>query len=140
MIKKISIVAALSYFLTGCATGLNPSEKIEYRTMESKGIAVTEKSPATGAWLGILPGGGSFYAEEPGFGVLNLLLWPVSIFWDPVSGYEGSEKINYQVSKVQIIKIKQEQSKKINRELQDGVISSVEAKRQLEDLEDKYSY
>ncbi len=90
--------------------------------------------------MGILPGGGSFYAEEPGFGVLNLLLWPVSIFWDPVSGYEGSEKINYQVSKVQIIKIKQEQSKKINRELQDGVISSVEAKRQLEDLEDKYSY
>lgn len=140
MIKKISAIAALTVVITGCATGLNSAQTIEYRTMESKGIAVNEKSPATGGWLGLLPGGGSFYAREPGFGVLNLLLWPLSIFWDPVSGYQGSEMINYQLTKVEIAKIKQEQSKKINRNLQDGVIDSVQAKRQLEDLEDKYSY
>lgn len=140
MLKNFTFTALLALAVSGCATGLNSAQTSEYRTMEAKGIVVNEKSASTGAWLGLLPGGGSFYAREPGLGVINLLTWPLSIFWDPVSGYQGSEMINYQISKADIAKIKLEKSKMINRQLEDGQIDSVQARRELQDLEDKYSY
>ncbi len=81
--------------LSGCATGLSWQEKQQYQRDQASGVAVEVKNPAVGAALGILPGGGSFYAREYGWGVVNLLMWPISIIWDPVSGYEGSLAINY---------------------------------------------
>jgi hypothetical protein len=108
--------------------------------MEASGIATQEKNPTTGALLGLLPGGGSFYAREAGFGVLNLLLWPASILWDPVSGYDGSMAINYQVSLANIRKDKLREQKQVQRDLQDGRIHATTANRRLRDLDDKYQY
>ena len=70
-------------------------EKRQYMAYEQQGVLVEEKNPTTGALLGLLPGGGSFYAREPALGVLNLLTWPLSILWDPFSGFSGSQSINY---------------------------------------------
>ena len=108
--------------------------------MEARGLAIQEKNPTTGALLGILPGGGSFYAREPAFGVLNLLFWPLSIFWDPVSGYDGSTRINYNFSKAQIDKNKHEAEKKLHRDFQDGHITEIQLARGMRDIEDKYKY
>ena len=36
-----------------------------------------------------MPGGGSFYGREYGLGVVNLLFWPLSSLWDPVSGHSA---------------------------------------------------
>lgn len=96
-------IATLALALTtGCATGLNSVQKAELDHYEARGMAVQEKNPGLGAGLGLLPGGGSFYGREYGFGVVNLLLWPLSILWDPVSGYEASRSINYQATRTHI--------------------------------------
>jgi hypothetical protein len=78
-IKRIAAVAGIIMLCTGCATGLNSHQQAELKHFEARGQAVEEKNPGLGAALGILPGGGSFYGREYGFGVVNLLLWPLSI-------------------------------------------------------------
>ncbi len=53
---------------------------------------VRTKSTGTAFALGFLPGGGSFYVGNYGLGVLDLLLWPFSVFWDPaVSAASASD-------------------------------------------------
>jgi len=53
---------------------------------------VRTKSTGTAFALGFLPGGGSFYVGSYGLGVLDLLLWPFSVLWDPaVSAAAASE-------------------------------------------------
>ena len=140
MIKKLIFVGLIALFTSGCATGLNSQQTAEYNSMEARGLAIQEKNPTTGALLGILPGGGSFYAREPAFGVLNLLFWPLSIFWDPVSGYDGSTRINYNFSKAQIDKNKHEAEKKLHRDFQDWHITEIQLARGMRDIEDKYKY
>lgn len=82
----------------GCTT-LTPQEKVSYDLMKNDNVLIEVKKPKTGAWLGVLPGFGAFYAREPLVGIIDLLLWPISIFWDPVVGYEMSKKINYDLSR-----------------------------------------
>ena len=38
--------------------------------------------------------------------VVNLLFWPASILWDPVSGYDGAQSINYDMTKTYLRKEK----------------------------------
>jgi len=140
MIKKLTALTFAMLLTTGCASGLNSAQTNEYRSIEANGLAVQEKNPTTGAVLGLLPGGGSFYAREPAFGVLNLLFWPLSIFWDPVSGYDGSMAINYQASKAHIRKEKLAEEKKLQRAFQDGLIDAAAHSRGMRDIEDKYTY
>lgn len=140
MIKKILLANALLLAMTGCATGLNSGQATEYKAMEAHGLTVQEKNPTAGAFLGLLPGGGSFYAREPAFGVLNLLLWPLSILWDPVSGYDGSMSINYYASKATMQRERMDAEKKVRRERQDGLINDAQLMQAMRDIEDKYSY
>ncbi|HEY0913935.1 MAG TPA: hypothetical protein VGE22_03600 [Solimonas sp.] len=101
----------MGVILSGCASSLNSMQKSELRGYEAKGLAVEEKAPGAGAALGILPGGGSFYVREYGYGIVNLLFWPLSILWDPVSGYQGSMALNYHATRASV-------SKAMNKELQ----------------------
>ena len=75
------------------------SFQLALTAMERDGVLIEEKNPNTGIVLGLLPGGGSFYAREPAFGVVNLLMWPASILWDPISGSDGAKSINYELTK-----------------------------------------
>ena len=101
-VLAVSGVVSVGVILSGCASSLNSMQKSELRGYEAKGLAVEEKTPSTGAVLGILPGGGSFYAREYGYGIANLLLWPLSVLWDPVSGYQGSLALNYHATKASV--------------------------------------
>ena len=109
VMKLAKLIAALGIaaVCTGCATGLNSHQKSELKHFEARGQAVMEKDPGMGAALGLLPGGGSFYAREYGYGVINLLFWPLSILWDPVSGYEGSQALNYEATKAHLHRMHQ---------------------------------
>lgn len=107
-IKGIALILGI-LVLSGCARGLNSIEKQEYAAFERDGVLIEEKDPTTGAILGILPGFGSFYVGQPSYGLVNLLLWPVSVLWDPVSGYDGAMSINYRVTKYQLYKNKQDE-------------------------------
>ncbi len=137
---KLAATVLTVAMTTGCATGLNSFQEREYRAMEAQDVLVKEKDPVTGAVLGILPGGGSFYAREPALGVVNLLFWPLSVLWDPISGHDGAKAINYDISKA---KLKREQEKELN-ELEDklalGKINHQEFVMARRDIERKYSF
>ncbi len=94
--RTVLCLAAVS--MAAACTTLTPEQKTEYTLMEKDRVLVAEKKPSTGAWLGILPGGGAFYGREPVVGVIDLLLWPLSVLWDPVVGFETSKKVNYDLT------------------------------------------
>jgi hypothetical protein len=109
--------AALIILSTGCASGLNSAQKTELDYYRAGNLAVEEKNPAAAAALGLLPGGGSFYGREYGYGIANLLLWPASILWDPISGYNAAEYLNYQATRVHVSKLKKKQLDELDAKL-----------------------
>lgn len=124
---------------TGCATPLQTMQKMELRGYQAKGLEVKEKDPAVGAVLGILPGGGSFYTRNYGVGVCNFLLWPLSVLWDPVSGYQGSESINYYATKMTLSKQMRKELSAIEDEMTAGTIDHAGYIRKKREIETKYS-
>ncbi|HBZ96113.1 MULTISPECIES: hypothetical protein [unclassified Pseudomonas] len=114
------LIGGLLVITTGCANGLNSVQKAELDSYEARGLAVQEKSPGTGAALGLLPGGGSFYGREYGYGVVNLLFWPLSILWDPISGYDASRAINYNVTKAHVAKLHERDLQELDNQLGSG--------------------
>jgi|GEM_PF-156512 len=102
--KKIILFAAV--FTGGCASGLNTMQRQELLGYEAKGLAIEEKNTGAATALGLLPGGGSFYTRQYGAGVLDLLLWPYSVLWDPINGYNGAQEINYHATVANCSKLK----------------------------------
>jgi hypothetical protein len=138
-LKKI-VTAASIVVMTGCASGLNSIQSREYAAMKNDGVLVEEKDPVLGLALGILPGGGSFYAREPGYGVINLLLWPASILWDPLSGNAGAKAINYDITKSVLKKARNGEVSLLEDELTLGKVTSSEYVMKKRAIEEKYSY
>lgn len=52
--------------------------------------------------MNILPGIGDFYNGNLGYGIGNLLLWPLSILWAPIGGVSGADEVNYFASKAYV--------------------------------------
>ncbi|WP_206689723.1 gas vesicle protein GvpG [Aliarcobacter butzleri] len=122
---------------TGCASKISDGQEKELKSYQAKGLYVEEKSVGGAAALGILPGGGSFYTRNYGLGIVNLLFWPISVLWDPVSGAWGAESINYYATKEKVDKEKKFKIQGLERELEDGKIDSavfIKQKREVEDL------
>lgn len=138
--KKVISSIIFTSLITGCASGLNSMQKREYEAFKQNDVLIQEKNPSNGIALGLLPGGGSFYVREPGYGIVNLLFWPLSILWDPISGYEGSMAINYDITKH---KLKQDEKKEIG-ELDDKLttdeIDNKEYVLMKRKIQDKYDY
>jgi hypothetical protein len=138
-VKEITLVTAV-LITSGCAGGLNSMEKREYAAFENDGVLIKEKDPSIGAVLGILPGFGSFYAREPGIGVANLLLWPYSVMWDPVSGYNGAMSINYDLTKHDIKKKKEKELSDLDDKLAIGEIDNSAYILTKRKINQKYDY
>jgi hypothetical protein len=130
---------AIMIGLSGCATSLTASQTREYRGYESKGLIVSEKIPVAGAFLGILPGGGSFYARAYGAGVANLLTWPLSVLWDPVSGYVGSRTINYFATRADVETKMRSELSQLDDMLVTDQVSKEEYVRRKREVEAQYS-
>ena len=131
--------AALIALTTGCATGLNSAQESELASDRARNLAVEEKSPGLAAGLGLLPGGGSFYGRAYGFGVVNLLFWPLSILWDPVSGHDAAEMINYQATKAHVATLKKHDMDELDAKLESD---SIDLKRYTLDkrrIDEKYN-
>ena len=141
MKAKLILASSIVVFLaTGCASGLNSMQKREYEAFKNNDVLIEEKNPSNGIALGLLPGGGSFYVREPGYGIVNLLFWPLSVLWDPISGYEGSLAINYDITRH---KLKQDEKKEISRlddRLTTGEIDNTEYVLLKRKIQDKYDY
>ncbi len=141
MKQLINVIVVLSLLLiTGCASGLNSIQKREYSQFKNEGVLVKEKDPTIGMVLGLLPGGGSFYAREPALGVVNLLLWPWSILWDPISGKNGSTVINYDITKYSLKKEKDKELTNLDTKFSLGEIDNKEYIAKKRKIETKYTY
>jgi hypothetical protein len=139
LIKSLCAAGSI-VVITGCASGLNSIQQREYSAFEQAGVLVEEKNPTTGVVLGLLPGGGSFYVREPGWGVVNLLLWPLSILWDPISGSDGSKAINYDITKYQLKRGKRKELASLRSQLALNSISQREYLLKVREIEQSYDY
>lgn len=136
-----NLMAAMFIVLTtGCASGLNSVQESELAGYKANNLAVQEKSPGAGAALGLLPGGGSFYGRSYGYGVVNLLLWPISILWDPVSGYNAAESINYQATKAHVAGLKRHAMDDLDSRLAADQIDLKQYTLERRKVDEKYSY
>ncbi len=132
--------ATLIALTTGCATGLNSAQESELASYRANNLAVEEKNPGLAAGLGLLPGGGSFYGRSYGYGVVNLLLWPISILWDPVSGYGAAESINYQASKARVTSLRKRELDTLDNKLASDEIDLKRYTLEKRKVDEKYSY
>lgn len=139
LVNKIAILT-FAALVTGCASGLNSLQQREYAAFENDGVLIEEKNPTTGMILGFLPGFGSFYVREPALGVANLLLWPVSILWDPISGKDGSMAINYDITKHHLKKEKKQAIAVIEGQFAVNEISKDEFFSAKKKIDAKYDY
>lgn len=96
---KLSVIALALSVAAGCASSLTASQSRELSEYEEKGMKVEEKNEVGALAAGLLPGGGSWYTGSYGAAVANTVLWPTSILWDPVSGYNGARTANYYATK-----------------------------------------
>ena len=115
-------------------------QKVEYQAYENSGVLIEEDDPTSAALLGLLPGGGSFYVGETGLGIVNLLFWPLSILWDPISGYQGAQMNNLSVTQYHIKNELEKEISALDDQLTLGDIDNkqyIVAKRK---IEKKYAY
>lgn len=134
-----STVLAAAITLTGCATPLNMSQKQELRGYEAKGLVVQEKNPGAAAALGLLPGGGSFYTGNYGPGIINLLFWPLSILWDPISGYDGAQSANYYATKHTVEKKQKKEMSTLEDDFLAGRVSKEDYVAKKREIENRYA-
>ena len=135
--RKIAAVCVV--FLAGCASGLNSMQQQELLGYEAKGLSVHEKDTSTATVLGLLPGCGSFYTRNYGFGVVNLLLWPYSVLWDPISGYNGAQEINFQATLANVSKLKDTEFSELESQLMAQRIDNQQYLYKKHEVERKYS-
>ncbi len=124
-IGRAAVIAAF-LIIPGCATGLNSLQNKELDVYELRGWKVIESNETSATLLGILPGGGSFYTGNPGFGIINLLFWPLSIVWDPISGLNGARANNYVATKEYVRKLQNAEMDVLLTRLQTKEISPAE--------------
>lgn len=98
----VTILLVLSVF--GCASTTRYQDQ-DLGRWEKDNLLEEEKSPTAATVLGFLPGFGSFYTGQIGMGFLSLLTWPLSILWDPVSGYRGARVANWEATQEKLDKL-----------------------------------
>ena len=134
-----ALAAALLGGATGC-TGLNSVQEIDYHHRKAAGVAVEDKDPCAAAALGVLPGCGSFYTRQYVLGVVDLLLWPASVIWDPFIAYNQAKVINYEVSRANAKRVKQQQLLDLERMVEEKQITPEEFSRRRRDVEATLSF
>ena len=139
MLKKTVWIVALGMMFSGC-TPLTSEQKAEYDLMKQENVLVEKKDPTTGAVLGILPGFGAFYAREPVVGVIDLLLWPASILWDPVVGYEMSKSVNYDLTMAEMDRKKEKELSQLENDRDLGRIDDANYVVQKREIEQRYDF
>jgi len=99
------VVAMLAVvFCQGCTDvnmGLSSSQQADMQRWQADGVdRVVVKDTETSSYLGLVFGVGSFTTGQPVWGVVDLLLWPLSCAWDPVLAAQNANRINYEATRV----------------------------------------
>lgn len=143
--KLSGITAALALSLvvgmSGCTTHLASGQKQELAIYEQKGLAVQEKSVATAAVLGILPGAGYCYVGRYGLCVTTIPLWVISLgpIWMPFDTAAAANTENYYATKMKVEREKAQALRKLDHKLEDKQISYEVHIREQRAIEAKFS-
>jgi hypothetical protein len=90
---RIALIAAVVAF-TGCVN-VTMSEREVLKDIEYFGLEEEEEySQGMAMSLNFLPGVGNFYLGQVGYGVMNLLFWPVSILWGMPQAWIDADALN----------------------------------------------
>jgi len=138
-IIKILLLSSL-LLSASCASGLNNNQKRKLIAVKNEfhELYEEEKDPVLAVALGLLPGGGSFYTRSYGTGAVSLLLWPLSVLWDPINGLNASQEINYYATTRSLKRAKKKELKKIKSEYSEKKISEQQFNIQKMDIDEKY--
>lgn len=125
-----------------CASHINNQQerKLNMIKAEKPELYIEEKNSTTAGWLGLLPGGGSFYTRQYGYGVVNLLFWPLSITWDPFNGSGGAKDLNYEATMTNVKKKKKSDTKTLDEKLDAKQISESDYRRKIKEIDEDYSF
>lgn len=137
--KKYVLTALAMATLAGCATPIAMQQKQEFDGYKAKGLALEEKNVGLATALGLLPGGGSFYTGHPLPGVVNLIFYPLSILWDPVSGYEGATSRNYYATKLSVERNRKKEMTVLDGKVAEKTMTLEEYVKGRREIEDKYT-
>lgn len=85
-------------------------------------------------------GGGSFYTHQWGLGILDLLLWPFSVLWDPIAAHEGAEVINYDMSNARARDMMRKDLRNLDDKFDAKEITDDEHRRKKRVIEDRYTF
>ena len=140
MIRLKMLAPLLLLIVLPACSSLTPHEERVYMEMSRDGHRVEEKDPVLGAFLGLLPGVGSFYTGQIGWGVFDLLLWPYSMIWDPFIGYENSQWRNFQATKAKIRRQRKNELEELDRQLLSEAIDQKEYARKRIQVNRRYDY
>ena len=95
------MIPILIMFNISCSS-LNSAQENELKEWQAKNLEVKEKQPGTAAGLNFVLGIGDFYNGNIGYGIGNLLTWPLSILWAPIGGASGAREVNYYATKTNV--------------------------------------
>jgi hypothetical protein len=90
------VLLAIAVTLMGCAQqALTIQELAQYQAILDRGLPPLQlKEPALAGVLNLACGGGYFYLEEWGHGLLNLVLCPISWIWGIPAGFTDARRQN----------------------------------------------
>ena len=111
----IAAVFSILLFTTSVSNSFayDLDDKLDVDFLKAKEAGCAEikiKDPHAAAAFAFLPGGGSFYTGQIGLGVLDLLLWPISILWDAPTSASRAIKKN-KLATVEMCKDKKPENK-----------------------------
>lgn len=123
MLKRVQTVTTVVVLssLVSCAS-INSTQDRELKTWQAKNLEVEEKKPSLAAALNVLPGIGDFYNGNIGYGVVNLLTWPVSVLWAPVGGADGAKEVNYFATRAYVEEL-ETKKKKLKSDLESAFMT-----------------
>jgi hypothetical protein len=139
--KNFAVFAVLSLsLLTGCTTHLAGGQKQELAIYESKGLVVEEKSVATAAILGVLPGVGYCYVRRYALCLTTIPLYPfLGPLWQPFDVAGAAKTENYYATKMSAERAKAKALREIDHKLEDKTLNYEQHLREQRAIEALYS-
>lgn len=90
----LAVVLCCAVVSSGCE-GLTMSERQNLDELQYYGIPVEQEySRGIATWGNLFLGFGNFHLDQNGYGIVNLLFWPLSILWAPIQAYVDTPVLN----------------------------------------------
>lgn len=139
VISVVIFLFILVVFKKAKSFGISNQQLAKLKIYQNKGFYINKKKPFLGIFYGLFPAGASLYLKHFIFGIISILTYPLSIFWEIIIGYFGSLKENYFATAKFVNESYIIEEKKLDGlllEMQDNGKSYITAKKE---LDQKYS-